>query len=379
MQTTLVWRAKVASGKWRYFRVLLETVHGVKQVHHGWVREKGRLVEYSQGAYYLRTHEDGKRKYTPLATCNPRDAYLHWQTAQKRVSGFKRNPRTVIRTAVPLYIRYLEKQKHLEAMQQSKVVLREFSDICNSAGIVLVRSITEDTLLDYHEWLGKRDQSERTIANKDQRVRSFIKWCNVGLDMKSLGKPPKYERKEPNIYTREQVSALLNAADPYMKMVIGLCLHLALREGEMMHAAWSNVDFTHGTYTVRSSPEHGFLIKDKEERTISVPTSFLSELRAWKESRTGELIVGNKEDQPQRHLLRRLQTMARNAGLKPDRDGWTLHRFRRTGVTAWLRIGIDVATVMKLASHSDMATTLRYLKSAESHEIKHKVDSIVWS
>ena len=38
------------------------------------------------------------------------------------------------------------------------------------------------------------------------------------------------------------------------------------REQEVMHACWTDIDFTDGVYTIRDHPECGFTTKDHEER-----------------------------------------------------------------------------------------------------------------
>jgi len=52
--------------------------------------------------------------------------------------------------------------------------------------------------------------------------------------------------------------------------------------------------------------------------------------------------------------------VAARAGLNPT--DWTLHGFRRTCITAWLRAGLDVRTLMALAGHSQIESTMRHLR-----------------
>jgi hypothetical protein len=52
---SLCWYTKTPQ-EWRYFPAMFEMHHGSMQVRHGWVKDKGKLVEYPQGRYVLRTY-----------------------------------------------------------------------------------------------------------------------------------------------------------------------------------------------------------------------------------------------------------------------------------------------------------------------------------
>ena len=64
-----------------------------------------------------------------------------------------------------------------------------------------------------------------------------------------------------------------------------------------------------------------------------------------------------------------LGTLKRTAaGIGLNQEEFTLHGFRSTAITSWLRGGLDVRTVMALAGHSQMESTLRYLRPLEGSE-----------
>ena len=57
---------------------------------------------------------------------------------------------------------------------------------------------------------------------------------------------------------------------------------------------------------------------------------------------------------------------------------WTLHKFRRTYATRLLRSGLDLSTVQKLMGHSDLASTMRYLRPAESGGLQDFINGVKW-
>lgn len=66
--------------------------------------------------------------------------------------------------------------------------------------------------------------------------------------------------------------------------------------------------------------------------------------------------------------------MARRAGL--DEDSFWLHKFRATFATTALRKGNDLTTVQHWIGHSDLASTMRYLRPNDSPEVQEKVESM---
>lgn len=55
---------------------------------------------------------------------------------------------------------------------------------------------------------------------------------------------------------------------------------------------------------------------------------------------------------------------------------FTLHKFRRTYITALLRNGIDLRTVQVYAGHKDIASTMRYQRPASAKEAQAKLNSV---
>jgi integrase len=357
--------------------------------------DKGKVVEYPVGRYVLRSHKEGQRVYKTLDTCNPRDAFLELKRARRAASetGDVRDPKHKIVTAINAYISDLGAQQSFEAQAQAKQVLYEFLPFCKAGdrrSVTFTKAITREMMLAYHKSLRAKKQSDRTVHNKDFRIRAWLKWCDI--DTSFLPPRPRYEKSVPEIYTPGEIKAILAAADDYMGIVLRLALMLGLREQEIMHAEFADVDFHYATFRVqgKTRKKYKFSVKDYEQRDIPVPTEFLQLLSAWKETRAGKvLIVGNDDDKPQRHLLRRLKTLARKAGLNcglcdgckaehQQCERWFLHKYRATFCTRMLR-ATDPRTVMKLAGHSNLETTLAYLAAASGEEMQAAANSVKWA
>ena len=205
---TLMWHTSTPAG-WRYFPVILERRDDVMEPKkHGWVMEKGELREYPKGRYVLRSYVEGRKVYTAVPSSNPRDAALAPGRAQRhaRAASVTRNPLTAIKTAKELYVRDCQQRGAMEAAKQARAVLDEFLSLPLSCDLLQVRSVTREHVFAFHRALRGRGLSDRTVANKHERLRSWLKFC--GADTKFLPPVPKYENKLPTIYTLAEVKAV---------------------------------------------------------------------------------------------------------------------------------------------------------------------------
>ena len=82
--------------------------------------------------------------------------------------------------------------------------------------------------------------------------------------------------------------------------------------------------------------------------------------------------IGDELSNVNGHLLRVLKRVARRAKVKNA----TLHKMRRTYITRLIQSGVDIRTVMAFAGHSDLASTMRYMRPASASEMQTKIDSI---
>src|SRR6202021_357411 len=97
-------------------------------------------------------------------------------------------------------------------------------------------------LLRYSAFL--RDEKElapRTVNNKFENVMSFLKAQGVrGL----VGKNdwPRYTEEEPEIYEQAELETLLAAFDAEERLWFEFFLMTGMREQEVMHTCWSDVN-----------------------------------------------------------------------------------------------------------------------------------------
>ena len=174
-----------------------------------------------------------------------------------------------------------------------------------------------------------------------------------------------------------------------MRVCILLGLKCGLRDQELMHLEFTDLNWEAKTLRVRAKEAWGLLPKAWEQRDIPIPDDLLEELRQWQKDRAGQaMVLGTRNRKPNTKLLRTLKRLVHRTGLNCGRcercrkrnecQEYTLHRFRRTYLTTLLRNGIDLRTVQAYAGHKDIASTRRYLTPASGPEAQAKLNAVKW-
>jgi integrase len=158
-----------------------------------------------------------------------------------------------------------------------------------------------------------------------------------------------------------------------------------MREQEVTYCYWSDIDFTHGVVKVSHKPDRNWTPKAYKEREIPVPEKLINKLwtlHAARES-TCNLVFSTSGCKPKGDFLDCLKRVVVRAGLGCGHCGgckhgwcedWYLHKFRATFATWHLREGVDLRTVQDWCGHSDLESTMRYLKLAKDKKVRAKVN-----
>ncbi len=233
--------------------------------------------------------------------------------------------------------------------------------------------ITRKHILDFYQNL---KGSTRTKNNLVLVLRVWMRTLGLTSPLKKgdLAKPVK---KKPPVYQEWQVQALLQAATRDEHDLIAFLLQSGCREQEAQYAMYS--DLMGDKWVVKQKAAYPqFTIKDREEREIPVPDSFTQMLRA-RQARypDSKLVFPGKNGKPDGHLLRRIKSLALQAGLNCGdcigKDGrtrcdkhpicskYTLHSFRRTYASRLHAAGVPLLKIKEYLGHADIQTTEKYL------------------
>jgi len=221
----------------------------------------------------------------------------------------------------------------------------------------------------------KKKQAPRSVYNKFENLMAFLKAQGIrGL----VGKNdwPRYTEEEPEIYEQEELDNLFAKCDSEERLWYEFFLMTGMREQEVMYTYWSDVNLAASTVHVSHKPDRGWTPKAYKEREIPIPTKLVKSLREWKakSDKTCNLVFPTSGCRPKLDFLDGLKAVAERAKL--DKENFWLHKFRATFATWSLWAGVDLRTVQQWLGHSDMESTMRYLKPSRSQHVRDKVNEI---
>jgi integrase/recombinase XerD len=275
-----------------------------------------------------------------------------------------------IEASVTAYLAEIEATKKPKTLSSYTLSLGYFKESCKKR---LVDQVDRRDLLAFAVYC--RDELElspRTVHNHFANVISWLNWAGQ-KELTRKGDWPVFVETEPEIYERPEYEALFAACTPEESRLFRFFLYTGFREQETEFFTWK--DLGTATASVKHKPKWNWTPKAYKERSVPVPASFAAELLASKpaDTKPDDLVFPAAEGGPDSHFLRKLERVVKRANLPGE---WWLHKFRATFATNHLRNGVDLKTVQKWMGHSDLASTMRYLRAAEGAEVQAKVESL---
>ena len=363
----------------RYCRVVLSANGRVKP---DVVLLNGKEEHHPEGAYYLEWREGTKRVRLSVGN-NASDAAARRLRKESELNAInngvvvvqeaKQNGHHALNTAVAEYLEEVKLSKKPKTFSAYSTALAYFTESCHKQTI---EDIDRKDLLKFAAFLRDgKEQAPRSCWNKFNSVMSFLKAQGIrGLAKKNDW--PRFTEEEPEIYEDAELHALFKACDLDERLWFEFFLMTGEREQEVMHTYWSDVNFVSSTVRVTHKPDRGWTPKAYKEREIPIPSKLVKKLKAWKvkSDKTCNLVFPTGGCKPKLDFLDCLKAVAERA--KFDPDNFWLHKFRATFATRCLWAGVDLRTVQNWLGHTDIESTMRYLKPSRNQAVRAKVNEI---
>ena len=337
--------------------------------------------KHPEGAYYLEWREKGKRVRLSVGK-DAQDAAARRQRKEAELNALNNGVPVLpknddghrsVAAAVTQFLEETELTKKPKTLAAYTTALNYFTESCRR---LYLHEIERHDLLKFSGFLrDQKKQSPRSVYNKFETVMTFLK-ANGIRGLVGKNDRPRYTEEEPEIYEQEELDKLFNACNEEERLWFEFFLMTGMREQEVMHTYWSDVNFTASTVRVSHKPDRNWTPKAYKEREIPIPAKLVERLKAWKakaDKKCG-LVFPTAGCNPKLDFLDGLKAVAERAKL--DKENFWLHKFRATFATWSLWAGVDLRTVQQWLGHSDMESTMRYLKPSRSRHVRDKVNEI---
>lgn len=340
------------------------------------VMVNGKPERHTEGAYYIEWHDNGKRIRLSVGKDAADATAMRLRKETELNNGDATVPETGHRSVAASVADYLEETtltKKPKTLAAYTTALSYFRESCHKLNL---EDIDRKELLKFCAFLrDEKEQAPRSVYNKFENLMCFLKAQGIrGLAGKNDW--PRYTEEEPEMYEQEELGKLFAASDPEERLWYEFFLMTGEREQEVMFTYWSDVNFAASTVRVSHKPDAGWTPKAYKEREIPIPSKLTKSLKAWKakSAKTCALVFPTAGCKPKLDFLDCLKAVAERAQL--DSDNFWLLKFRATFATRCLWAGVDLRTVQQWLGHSDMESTMRYLKPSRSQHVREKVNEI---
>lgn len=351
------------------------------RVRPDYVLVNGHEERHPEGAYYLEWRE-GTRRVRLSVGKDAQDAATRRLRKEAELNAINNgvtvvpengNGQRSLPARVADYLDEVKLTKKPKTLAAYTTALGYFTESCHKINL---DEVERGDLLKFSAFLrDEKGQSPRSVHNKFENVMTFLKSQGIrGLVEKNDW--PRFVEEEPEVYEREELEKLFKVCAAEERLWYEFFLMTGMREQEVMHSEWADVNLTRSTVTVRYKPEYGFSPKNYREREIPIPAKLVKRLKAWKAKadKTCGLVFPTSGCKPKLDFLDCLKACAERAEL--DKTDFWLHKFRATFATWSLWGGVDLRTVQQWLGHSDIESTMRYLKPSRSQQVHQRVNQI---
>jgi integrase/recombinase XerD len=340
----------------------------------------GHEERHAEGAYYVEWYEGARRRRLSVGK-NAADAKARRMQKEAELNAINHgvalsapeNGRRSVAVAVADFLEETKLTKKPKTYAAYSTSLTYFTESCSK---IYLEDIERRDLLNFSAFLrAEKELHPRTCWNKFSNVMSFLKAHNIrGLAKKNDW--PSYVEEEPEVYEQAELDKLFAVCDDQERLWFEFFLMTGMREQEVMHAYWSDVNLAASTVRVSHKPDLGWTPKAYKEREIPIPEKLMQSIKAQKakSDKACKLVFPTAGCRPKLDFLDCLKAVADRAKL--SKEDFYLHKFRATFATWSLWAGVDLRTVQLWLGHSDMESTMRYLKPSRSQQVRDKVNEI---
>lgn len=201
--------------------------------------------------------------------------------------------------------------------------------------------------------------SGHTITSYTSSLLAFLRWLHeeevTPTNLAQKIKKPREPELMKQAYTEDEVRRMLKGADTLRDIaMLSVLLDCGLRAGEICNLTTSDLVMDQRMLVVRSG-------KGRKDRVVPFSNATAKALARYLMKRPEDSEVLFLSAKGGKLLPNSVKQMVQRIAKRANVEGATVHRFRRTFATFFLRNGGDVMTLKTLMGHADLSTTSIYL------------------
>ena len=269
------------------------------------------------------------------------------------------------------FIEYLHEKKNVSHNTEISYQrdLKKLEEYLYGCGIEKLENVRETDLQRYISERKKENYASATVSRNIASIRAFFQYLlRVGIikeDPSENLKPPKVERKIPQILSVQEVDSLMSMPNTNTakgmrdKAMLEMLYATGMRVSELLRLKVSDLNLQFG-YVICHGEEH--------ERIIPIGNTCREILEQYMQASRGALIKNKEESalftncsgkaMSRQGFWKILKGYAAAAGIHHD---ITPHTLRHSFAVHMLQNGADVKSVQELLGHADISSTQMYL------------------
>ena len=270
------------------------------------------------------------------------------------------------------FINYLGKERSASYNTQISYErdLKKLKEYLERQGIMDVKEVSETSLNSYVLFLEKEGKAASTVSRYIASFKGFFEYCLrqgvVTNDPAERLKPPKVEKKFPQILTIIETQKLMDGPDMQSpkgirdKAMLELLYATGIRVSELLSLKLEDMNL---------SMEYVICHEKSKDRIIPFGSSAKEALEIYLE-KTREQMLNELESEylfvncsgkpmSRQGFWKLIKHYADKAGIEKE---ITPHTFRHSFAAHLLENGADVQSVQKMMGHADVSTTQMYVE-----------------
>ena len=270
------------------------------------------------------------------------------------------------------FVSYLGKERSASYNTQISYErdLKKLKEYLERQGIMDIKKVSETSLNSYVLFLEKEGKAASTVSRYIASFKGFFEYClRQGLittDPAERLKPPKVEKKFPQILTITETQKLMDGPDMQSskgirdKAMLELLYATGIRVSELISLKLTDMNL---------SMEYVICHEKSKDRIIPFGSSAKEALEIYLE-KTREQMLDNLESEylfvncsgkpmSRQGFWKLIKQYADKAGIEKE---ITPHTFRHSFAAHLLENGADVQSVQKMMGHADVSTTQMYVE-----------------